>query len=94
MSVTTKKTVATSLSPEEIEELDRIRERQNLSRSQALRQAVRWYVGAMRRLPSAEEPLPDEIEALREAEEEFSRGGGRPLRDALRDLDRCRKRSG
>ena len=75
MSVTTKKTVATSLSREEIEELDRIREQQNLSHSA---QAVRW----MRRLPPAEEPLPDEIEALREAEAEFARGGG-PLRDAL-----------
>jgi hypothetical protein len=94
MSVTTKKTVATSLSPEEIDELDRIREQQNLSRSQALHQAMRWYVGAMRRLPPAEEPLPDEIEALREAEEEFARGGGRLLRDVFRDLDRRLKRSG
>ena len=94
MSVTTKKTVATSLSPDELDQLDLVRKRQNLSRSQALRQAVRWYVGAMRRLPPAEEPLPDEIEALREAEEEFARGGGRPLRDALRDLDRHPKRSG
>jgi metal-responsive CopG/Arc/MetJ family transcriptional regulator len=94
MSVTTRKTVATSLSPEEIDELDRIRERQNLSRSQALRQAVRWYVGAMRRLPPAEEPLPDEIEALREAEKEFARGGGRPLRDVLGDLDRRPKQPG
>jgi metal-responsive CopG/Arc/MetJ family transcriptional regulator len=94
MSVTTKKTVATSLSPDELDQLDLVRKRQNLSRSQALRQAVRWYVGAMRRLPPAEEPLPDEIEALREAEEEFARGGRRPLRDALRDLDRHPKRSG
>lgn len=91
---TRKETVATSLSREELEELDRIREQQNLSRSQALRQAVRWYVGAMRRLPPSEEPLPHEIEALREAEEEFARGGRRPLRDALRDLDCRPKRSG
>ena len=55
-----KKTIATSLPEEELAELDRVRERQSLSRSQALRQAVRWYVGAMRRLPAPEEPLPDE----------------------------------
>jgi hypothetical protein len=65
-----------------------------LTRSQALRQAVRWYVGAMRRLAPPEDPLPDEVEALREAEAEFSRGGGRPLRVALHDLERRPKQSG
>ena len=66
---TRTKTIATSLPDEELDQFDRLRERQNLSRSQALRQAVRWYVGAMRRVPAVEEPLPDELEALREAEE-------------------------
>ena len=87
------KTITTSLPEVELDELDRVRERQNLSRAQALREAVRWYIGAMRRLPTAEEPLPDELAALREAEEEFARGGGRPLRDVLRDLDRRSKQS-
>jgi metal-responsive CopG/Arc/MetJ family transcriptional regulator len=93
MTARTKTTIATSLLGEELDELDRVRERQNLSRSQALRQAVRWYIGAMRHLPPPEEPLPDELQALREAEEEFARGGGRPLRDVLRDLDRRPKQS-
>jgi hypothetical protein len=92
--MTARTKITTSLQAEELDELDRVRERQNLSRSQALRQAVRWYVGAMRRLPPAEEPLPDEVQALREAEEEFARGGGRPLRNVLRDLDRSSKQSG
>ncbi len=92
--MTARTKITTSLQAEELDELDRVRERQNLSRSQALRQAVRWYVGAMRRLPPAEEPLPDELEALREADEEFARGGGRPLRDVLRDLDRRTKQPG
>ena len=92
--MTARTKITTSLQAEELDQLDRVRERQNLSRSQALRQAVRWYVGAMRRLPPAEEPLPDELEALREAEEEFTRGGGRPLRDVLRDLDRRAKQPG
>jgi metal-responsive CopG/Arc/MetJ family transcriptional regulator len=94
MTTRTKRTITTSLPDDELDELDRVRERQNLSRSEVLRQAVRWYVGAMRHLPPAEEPLPDELEALREAEEEFARGGGRPLRDVLRDLDRRPKQSG
>ena len=91
---TMKKTIATTLPVEELADLDQVRRRQNLSRSQAQREAVRRYVGAMRHLPPAEEPLPEEIEALREAEEEFARGGGRPLRDVLRDLDRRPKRPG
>jgi metal-responsive CopG/Arc/MetJ family transcriptional regulator len=87
------KTIRTSLPEAELVELDRVCERQSLSRPQVLRQAVRWYVGAMRRLPAPEEPLPDELDALREAEEEFGRGGGRPLRDVLRELDGCPERS-
>jgi hypothetical protein len=93
MSIKTKRTITTSLPDLEFDELDRVRERQNLSRSQVLREAVRWYLGAMSRLPPAEEPLPDELAALQEAEEEFARGGGRPLRDVLRDLDRRPKQS-
>jgi hypothetical protein len=87
MTTGAKKTIATKLPHDEFAELDRVRRTQNISRSEALRQAVRWYVGVMRRLPPPEEPLPDEVEALREAEEEFARGGGRPLRAVLHDLD-------
>ena len=80
-----KKTIATSLSEEELAELDRLREQQSLTR---LRQAVRWYVDAMHRLPLPAEPQPDEVEALRDAEAAFARGGGRPLRAVLHDLER------
>jgi hypothetical protein len=48
----------------------------------------------MRSLPPPEEPFPDEIEALREAKEEFGRGGGRRLRAVLDDLDRRIKQAG
>jgi len=83
-----KKTIATSLSEEELAELDRLREQQSLARSQALR----WYVDAMHRLPLPAEPEPDEVEALRDAEAEFARGGGRP-RAVLHDLEPRRKQS-
>jgi metal-responsive CopG/Arc/MetJ family transcriptional regulator len=89
-----KTTITTSLAEEELAELDRLREQHSLSRSQALRQAVRWYVSAMQRLAPPEDPLPDEVEALRDAEAEFSRGGGRPLRAVLHDLERRPKQSG
>ncbi len=55
---------------------------------------MRRYLAAMRRLPAPEEPLPDEVEALQEAEEEFARGGGRGLRAETYDLERRTKQSG
>jgi len=48
----------------------------------------------MRRLAPPEDPLPDEVEALDEAKAEFARGGGRPLRAVLDDLERRSKQSG
>jgi hypothetical protein len=94
MTTPRKKTITTSLPLGELAEFDRIREEYNLTRSQALREAVRRYLAAMRRLPAPEEPLPDEIEALREAGEEFARGGVRRLRAVLHDLERRTKQSG
>jgi len=91
MAIKMKKTVTTSLPQAELAELDRVSERQHLSRSEAVREAIRWYVGTMRRLPPAEEPLPDEIEAIRQGEAEFARGECRPLEDVLHDLGRTAK---
>jgi metal-responsive CopG/Arc/MetJ family transcriptional regulator len=93
MSTPSKKTITTSLSHDELAEFDRIREVHNLTRSQALREAVRRYLASMRHLPAPEEPLPEEVEALREAQEEFARGGGRQLRAVLHDLEHRPKQS-
>jgi metal-responsive CopG/Arc/MetJ family transcriptional regulator len=94
MATQSKKTITTSLPQGQLAEFDRIREEYNLTRSQALREAVRRYLAVMRSLPAPEEPLPDEIEALWEAREEFARGGGRRLRAVLDHLDRRTKQSG
>ena len=94
MATESRKTVTTSLPQGELAEFDRIRGEYNLTRSQALREAVRLYLVAMHRLPAPEEPLPDEVEALREAREEFARGGGRGLRAVLYDVERRTKQSG
>ena len=85
MAASRKKAITTSLPENELAELDRIREEYKMTRSQALREALRRYLAAMRSLPAPEEPSPDELEALREAEEEFARGGGRELRAVLHD---------
>jgi len=91
MTTARKKTLTVSLPESELAEFDRIREQHNLTRSQALREALRRYLAAMDRLPPPEEPLPDEIQALQEANEEFARGGGRELRAVLHDLERRTK---
>ena len=86
MTTSTKKTIATTLPAEELAEFDRLRERRSLSRSQALREAIRWYIGAMRSLPPAEDPLPDEIEAIRRGKEQIARGEYVRLDDLQREL--------
>ena len=86
MITSRKKTITTTLPPDELAEFDRVRDRQSLSRSQALRQAIRWYIGAMRFLPPAEEPLPDEIEAIGRGQEQIARGQFVRLEDLQREL--------
>jgi metal-responsive CopG/Arc/MetJ family transcriptional regulator len=83
---TSTKTIATTLPAEELAEFDRVRERRSLSRSQALREAIRWYIGAMRSLPPAEDPLPDEIEAIRRGKAQIARGEYVRLEDVQREL--------
>lgn len=75
MSTRTKKTVTTSLPPEEFVALDRVRKRDNLTRAEALREAIRRYVsqGANRKIP-VEDALPDEIEAIKEGQAQIARG--------------------
>jgi metal-responsive CopG/Arc/MetJ family transcriptional regulator len=53
--------IATSLAPDEVQELDQLRREQGISRAEAVRDAVRWYVRWAERLPF-EDPAADEIE--------------------------------
>ena len=87
MRTRTKKTVTTSLPQEELAELDRVREQQGLSRSEAVRDAIRWYIGAIGRLPPAEEMLPDETEAIRRGKEQIARGEYIRLEDLQNKLE-------
>lgn len=86
MATGTKKTVTISLPQEELAEFDRVSERQHLSRGEAMREALRWYVEAMHRLPPAEDAAPDEIGAIAQAREEFARGETISLEDLQREL--------
>lgn len=54
-------TIATTLSPDELAALDRLRRGQGVTREEALREAVRWYDRWGDVLPS-EDPTDDEIE--------------------------------
>lgn len=86
MTAGSKKTIRTALLETELAALDRVRERQKLSRTEAVRAAIRWYIGSVGSLPPAEDAAPDEIEAIRRGEEEFARGETRRLEDVQRDL--------
>ena len=89
MSTRTKKTVTTSLSPEELVALDRVRKRDNLTRAEALRKAIRRYVsqGSDRKIP-VEDALPDEIEAIEEGQAQIARGEYVLLDDLKHEMGR------
>ena len=75
MSTRAKKTVSVALPQEELVALDRLRKRDNLTRAQALREAIRRYVSqdSNREIPM-EDALPDEIEAIEKGQAEIARG--------------------
>jgi metal-responsive CopG/Arc/MetJ family transcriptional regulator len=80
------KKVITSLPEEDLTALDKVRERQNLTRSEAVRQAIRWYIGVMTRLPPAEDALPDEIKAIEQGQQQIARGEYTLLEDLKHDM--------
>ena len=53
--------VATSLPPDEIRELDRVGRDQGFSRAEAVRAAIRWYLGSPYLPAFFEDPTADEI---------------------------------
>jgi predicted transcriptional regulator len=75
MSTRATRSVNVSLPQEEFAALDRIRKRDNLTRSQALREAIRRYVSQSsdREIP-IEDALPDEMVASEEGQAEIARG--------------------
>jgi len=89
MSTRTKKTVTTSLPPEELVALDRVRKRDNLTRAEALRKAIRRYVSqdSERKIP-VEDALPDEIEAIEEGQAQIARGEYVLLDDLKHEMGR------
>ena len=95
MSTRTKKTVATSLWPEEVVALDRVRKRDNLTRAQALREAIRRYVSHYpdRQIP-VEDALSDEIEAIEEGQAQIARGEYVLLNDLKDEMGRSSKAIG
>ena len=58
-----KMTVTTSLPPDDIRQLDRMGRDQGLSRAEAIRAAIRWYIAMAELLPFTEDQLLDDVEA-------------------------------
>lgn len=89
MSARTKKTVTVSLPQEELVALDPARKRDNLTRAQALREAIRRYVwqDSDRKIP-VEDALPDEVEAIEEGQAQIARGEYVLLDDLKHEMGR------
>jgi predicted transcriptional regulator len=89
MSGRTKKTITISLAQEELMALDRVCERDKLTRPELLREAIRFFLSqnAGRKI-SVEDALPDEIEAIEEGQAEIARGEYVLLDDLKHEMGR------
>jgi metal-responsive CopG/Arc/MetJ family transcriptional regulator len=88
MSARTTKTIAISLPPQMVDELDRVRKREHRTRSELMREALRRYITIAERSHTipVEDALPEEIEAMRRADEEYARGECVRLEDLQHEL--------
>ena len=88
MGSPTAKTLSIALPPQLVEELDRVRRREHRTRSEILGDALRRYIVAAARSHTVpiEDALPEEIEAMRRAEEEYQRGECVRLEDLQHEL--------
>jgi metal-responsive CopG/Arc/MetJ family transcriptional regulator len=88
MSTGKTKTVTISLPPQLVAELDRVRQRERRTRSEILREALRRYITVAERdrMIPVDDALPEEIEAMRRADEEYARGECVRLEDLQREL--------
>ena len=86
MTSRANKTVTTSLPQHELAEFDRVREAHHLTRSQAMREAIRQYVAAgTRRIPVVD-PEPGELEAIARGEAAIARGEYVTLAEPLHEF--------
>ena len=88
MSIRNTKTVTISLPSQLVTELDRVREREHRTRSEILREALCRYIRLAERgrMIPVEDALPEEIEAMRRADEEYARGECVRLEDIQSEL--------
>ena len=88
MSTRNTKTVTISLPLQLVAELDRVREREHRTRSEILSEALRRYITAAERgrIIPVEDALPEEVEAMRRADEEYARGECVRLEDLQHEL--------
>jgi metal-responsive CopG/Arc/MetJ family transcriptional regulator len=88
MGTSRTKSVTVSLPVQLVAELDRLSERDHRARSDLLREALGRYIRLADRSHTVpiEDVLPEEIEAMRSADEEFARGECARLEDLQREL--------
>ena len=87
MSQRSTKTVTITLSPEMVDELDRIRLREQRTRSELLREALRHYMAAgSGRVIPVEDARKDELLAMRQGRQDLERGQTVSLEDLQNEL--------
>ena len=88
MNVLKTKRLAITLPEPMVDGLDRVRKRQHLTRSELIHEALRRYIAVSERSDTipVEDPLPEEIEAMRRANEEYARGECVRLEDLQNEL--------
>ena len=88
MSARNMKTITISLPPQLVAELDRVRERERRTRSEILRDSLRRYITVAERgrMIPVEDALPEEIEAMHRADEDYARGECVRLEDLQHEL--------
>ena len=81
-------TITLSLPPNLVEALDRMRHRRHRSRSELVEDALARYLRLAEQSEAIplEAALPEEVEAMRRAEEEHARGETVSLEDLQREL--------
>ena len=94
MSDGVKRAITVLLPADELAEFDRLRAQHNLTRAQAMREAIRQYIAAGTRRIAVVDPEPGELEAIARGEAAIGRGEYVTLEELLDDLDTDRRAGG
>lgn len=89
----TTQTMTVSLPPEMVKEFERVRKAESRTRSELVREALRYYFAMVLRFPAVE-ATKAELRAIRRGREAFARGEYVTLEELKNDLESRRNKTG